>query len=153
VPVYPSLSWQKQEIQLTTFVDGHISDAPPNITYRTLEINDIKLTLHTTFNIPKGIGNIYIRGCIVCPNGNMIFVDYINSILVILNDDGTLYKVITCSLGKPFDVTCLDELSWQKQEIQLTTFVDGHISNAPPNITYRTLELILCMVHWWRWYL
>jgi hypothetical protein len=24
-------------------------------------INDIKLTLHTTFNIPKGIGNIYIR--------------------------------------------------------------------------------------------
>jgi hypothetical protein len=39
----------------------------------------------------------------------MIFVDYINSRLVILNDDGTLDKVIICSLGMPFDVTCLDD--------------------------------------------
>ena len=39
----------------------------------------------------------------------MIFVDYINSRLVIRNDDGTLDKVITCSLGRPFDVTCLDD--------------------------------------------
>jgi hypothetical protein len=24
------------------------------------------------FNISKGIGNIYIRGCIVCPNGKIL---------------------------------------------------------------------------------
>ena len=46
----------------------------------------------------------------VCPNGKMIFVDNsYNSRLVILNDDGTLDKVIICSLGRPFDVTCLDD--------------------------------------------
>jgi radical SAM superfamily enzyme len=32
-------------------------------------INDIKLTLHTTFNIPKGKGSIAITGCIVCGMG------------------------------------------------------------------------------------
>jgi hypothetical protein len=72
-------------------------------------INDINLTLHTTFNIPNRKCDIFITGCIVCPNGKMIFVDYINSRLVIRNDDGTLDKVITCSLGRPFDVTCLDD--------------------------------------------
>jgi hypothetical protein len=56
-------------------------------------INDIQLTLHTTFNITKGKDNIEIRGCIVCSNGKMIFVDRSNNKLVILNDDGTLYKV------------------------------------------------------------
>jgi len=66
-------------------------------------INDIKLTLPTTFNIPTRGGVIGITGCIVCPNSN--------SRLVILNDDGTLDKEISCSLamGKSFDVTCLDD--------------------------------------------
>jgi hypothetical protein len=36
-------------------------------------INDIKLTLHTTINIPKVKDMIYITGCIVSPNGKMIF--------------------------------------------------------------------------------
>ena len=72
-------------------------------------INDVKLTLHTTFNISKGKYNIEIRGCIVCLNGIMIFVDRSNNTLVILNEDGTLDKVITCSLNKPLDVTCLDD--------------------------------------------
>jgi hypothetical protein len=73
-------------------------------------INDIKLTLHTTFNIPNGKDVTLITGCIVCPNGKIIFVDWLlNSRLVILNDDATLDKVITCSLGRPFDVTCLDD--------------------------------------------
>jgi hypothetical protein len=72
-------------------------------------INDVKLTFHTTFNIPKGKYNIEIGGCIVCPNGKMIFVDFKDSRFVILNEDGTLDKVITCSLGYLFDVTCLDD--------------------------------------------
>ena len=73
-------------------------------------INDIKLTLHHTFDIPKGKDVRCITGCIVSPNGKMIFVDcYYNNTLVILNDDGTLDKVITCSLSHPFDVTYLDD--------------------------------------------
>jgi hypothetical protein len=41
-------------------------------------INDIKLTLHTTFDIPKVKGNNDITGGIVSPNGKMIFVNYYN---------------------------------------------------------------------------
>ena len=62
-------------------------------------INDIKLTLYTTFNIPKGIFNTGITGCIVCPNGKMIVVDHGNKRLVTLNEDGTLDKEISCSPG------------------------------------------------------
>ena len=111
---------------ITTFGSVSIETSPPLVVIKTTKdkqtqivsvmqhptvksVNDINLTLHTKFDIPKGIGNIYIRGCIVCPNGKMIFVDYINSRLVIRNDDGTLDKVITCSLGRPFNVTCLDD--------------------------------------------
>jgi hypothetical protein len=73
-------------------------------------INDIKLTLHNTFNIPNGKNTTYITGCIICPNGKMILADcYSNKKLVILNDDGTLDKKIPCSLGYPFDVTYLDD--------------------------------------------
>jgi hypothetical protein len=35
-------------------------------------INDIKLTLHTTFNIPNGKDVTFITGCIVCPNGKIL---------------------------------------------------------------------------------
>jgi hypothetical protein len=52
---------------------------------------------------------INITGCIVCPNDKIIFVDYYNSRLVILDEDGTFDKAIPCSLGYPFDVTCLDD--------------------------------------------
>jgi hypothetical protein len=44
---------------------------PPSVT----SINDIKLTLHNTFDIPKVKGNNAITGCIVSPNGKMILVD------------------------------------------------------------------------------
>jgi DNA-binding beta-propeller fold protein YncE len=72
-------------------------------------INDIKLTLHTTFNIRKGIFNTGITGCIVCPNGKIIVVDNsYNRRVATLNEDGTLYKEIFCS-HYPFDVTCLDD--------------------------------------------
>jgi DNA-binding beta-propeller fold protein YncE/predicted DNA-binding protein (UPF0278 family) len=79
---------------------------PPSVT----SINDIKLTLHNTFDIPKVKGNNAITGCIVSPNGKMILVDcyYYSRILRDFNDDGTLDKEIPCSLGCPFDVTYLD---------------------------------------------
>ena len=75
---------------LTTFGSVFIEVRPPSIVIKTMKseqaqimsfiqypsvksINDIKLTLHTTFNIPKKKGNTGITGCIVCPNGKMIF--------------------------------------------------------------------------------
>ena len=72
-------------------------------------INDINLTLHTSFNIPNRKCDIFITGCIVCPNGKMIFVDYNNSRLAILNHDGTLDKEISCSLSNPLDVTYVND--------------------------------------------
>jgi hypothetical protein len=50
---------------------------PPSVK----SINDIKLTLHTTINLPKVKDNNDITACIVSPNGKMIFVnnDYPNT--------------------------------------------------------------------------
>jgi hypothetical protein len=46
----------------------------------------------------------------LCPNGKMILVDWNNNRrLVILNDDGTLDKEISCPQFYPFDVTYLDD--------------------------------------------
>ena len=112
---------------ITTFGSVSIETSPPSVVIKAIQdkqaqimsvtqhpsvksINDIKLTLHTTFNIPTRNGIIGITGCIVCPNGKMIFVDYnSNRGLIILNEDGTLDKVITHSLCDLFDVTCLDD--------------------------------------------
>jgi hypothetical protein len=112
---------------MTSFGSVSIKTSPPSVVIQTMKskqaqimsviqpssvksINDIKLTLHHTFDIPKGKDVRCITGCIVSPNGKMIFVDcYYNNTLVILNDDGTLDKVITCSLSHPFDVTYLDD--------------------------------------------
>jgi hypothetical protein len=49
--------------------------------------SDIKLTLHTTFNILKGKGNNVITGSFVSPYGKMIYVENHNILLVILNED------------------------------------------------------------------
>jgi hypothetical protein len=110
---------------MTSFGSVSIETRPPSVAINTMKskqaqimsviqgpsvksINDIKLTLHHTFNIPKGKNTT--TGCIVCPNGKMILADcYSNRRLVILNDDGTLDKVIPCSMGYPFDVTYLDD--------------------------------------------
>ena len=111
---------------ITTFGSVSIETSPPSVVIKAIQdkqaqimsvtqhpsvksINDIKLTLHTTFDIPTGNRIIGIAGCIVCPNGKMIFVDYYNSKLVILNEDSTLDKVITCLPSNSFDVTCLDD--------------------------------------------
>jgi hypothetical protein len=39
----------------------------------------------------------------------MICVDNCNNRLIIVNEVGTLDQEIPCSLGRPFDVTCLDD--------------------------------------------
>ena len=71
---------------ITTFGSVYIETSPPSVVIGTMQaeqaqlmpviqhpsvksINDIKPTLHTTFNIRKGIFNTGITGCIVCPNG------------------------------------------------------------------------------------
>ena len=71
-------------------------------------INDIKLSLYSNINIPKEISNIS-RGCVICPNGKMLFTDNNNQNLVILNNDGTLDKEIKCSPYPPRDVTLIDD--------------------------------------------
>ena len=71
-------------------------------------INDIKLTLYSNIKIPKEISNRR-RGCVICPNGKMLFTDSIKQKLAILNNDGTLDKEITCSPYYPRDVTLIDE--------------------------------------------
>jgi DNA-binding beta-propeller fold protein YncE len=110
---------------MTSFGSVSIETSPPSVVIKTMKskqaqimsviqapsvksINDIKLTLHNIFNIPKG--KYTTTGCIVCPNGKMILADcYSNKRLIILNDDGTLDKEIPCSMGFPFDVTYLDD--------------------------------------------
>lgn len=112
---------------ITTFGSVSIETSPPSVIVKTMKvkqaqnmsvihhpslksINDIKLTLHNSFNIPKGNGTISITGCTSCPNGSMIFLDYfVNSRLVILNGDGALDKKISSSMGNPFDFAYLDD--------------------------------------------
>ena len=137
---------------ITTLGSVYIETSPPSVVIKTTKdkqgqimsviqppsvksINDIKLTLHTTFNIPKGKYNIEIRGCIVFPNGKIIFVDRSNNKLVIRNDDGTLYKVITCSLDKPLDVTCLDDTT-----VAVSTYNGIKIININSTKNERVIE-------------
>jgi DNA-binding beta-propeller fold protein YncE len=112
---------------MTSFGSVSIETSPPSVVIKTMKskqaqimsviqppsvksINDIKLTLHNTFNSLKGKNITGITGCIVCPNGKMILVENnYNSKFPILNDDGTLDKVIPCSMSYPRDVTYLDD--------------------------------------------
>jgi predicted nucleic acid-binding Zn-ribbon protein len=137
---------------ITTFGSVSIETSPPSVVIKTMKakqaqimsvmqhpsvqsINDIKLTLHTTFNIPKGKCNNTITGSIVCPNGKMIFVDFsINSRLIILNANGTLRKKIRCSLGCPFDVACLDDTT-----VAVSTYSGIEIININSTKTERCI--------------
>ena len=111
---------------ITTFGFVTVETSPPSVVNKTMQakqvqimyaiqhpsvksINDIKFTLHATCTIPKRQCDIFIAGCIVFPNGKLIFVDNDNSIPVILNKDGTLDKEISCSPRDSLDVTCLDD--------------------------------------------
>ena len=154
---------------MTSFGSVSIETSPPSVTIKTIKskqaqimsviqapsvksINDIKLTLHNTFNIPKGKNTT--TGCIVCPNGKMILADcYSNKRLVILNDDGTLDKEIPCSMGYPFDVTYLDDrtvaVSTDKgiEIININTKKTGrniNISQWCCGITYHNGVLLWC---------
>ena len=138
---------------ITTFGSVSIETSPPSVVIKTMKakqaqiisviqhpsvksINDIKLTLHTTINIPKVKGNNAITGCIVSPNGKIIFVNYYpNPRLVILNEDGTLDKELTCLLGNPFDVTCLDDTT-----VAVSTYNGIEIININSTKTERRIK-------------
>jgi hypothetical protein len=159
---------------ITTFGSVSIETSPTSVVIKTTKdkqaqnmsviqhpsvksINDIKLTLHTTFNIPNGKGDTCITGCIVCPNSKIIFVDWLhNSRLVILNDDGTLDKVITCSLWEPCDVTCLDDTTVAvstNNGIEIininSTKTERRIKTSKPcdGITHHNGVLLWCETH------
>jgi DNA-binding beta-propeller fold protein YncE len=137
----------------SSFGSVSIETSPPSVVIKTMKskqaqimsviqpssvksINDIKLTLHNTFDILKGKNAINITGCIVSPNGKMILVDcYYNRRLVILNDDGTLDKVIPCSLCYPFDVTYLDD-----RTVAVSTSNGIEIINIDPKKTERCIN-------------
>jgi DNA-binding beta-propeller fold protein YncE len=159
---------------ITTFGSVSIETSPTSVVIKTTKdkqaqnmsviqhpsvksMNDIKLTLHTTFNIPNGKGGTCITGCIACPNGKIIFVDWLhNSRLVILNDDGTLDKVITCSLWEPCDVTCLDDTTVAvstNNGIEIininSTKTERRIKTSKPcdGITHHNGVLLWCETH------
>jgi hypothetical protein len=138
---------------MTSLGSVSIETRPPSVVIKTMKskqaqimsviqppsvksINDIKLTLHNTFGILKGTNIITITGCIVCPNDKMIMVDcYNNRRLIVLNDDGTLDKVILCSLRSPFDVTYLDN-----RTVAVSAYNGIEIINIDTKITERRIN-------------
>jgi DNA-binding beta-propeller fold protein YncE len=138
---------------MTSFGSVSIKTSPPLVVIKTMKskqaqimsviqppsvksINDIKLTLHNTFDILKGKNAINIKGCIVSPNGKMILVDcYYNSRLLVLNDNGTLDKVIPCLMSYPFDVTYLDD-----RTVAVSTGNGIEIINIDTNKTKRIIN-------------
>jgi DNA-binding beta-propeller fold protein YncE len=141
----------------SSFGSVSIETSPPSVVIKTMKskqaqimsviqppsvksINDIKLTLHTTFDILKGKNAINITGCIVSPSGKMILVDcYYNHRLVILNDDGTIDKVIRCSMSYPIDVTYLDD-----RTVAVSASTGIEIINIDPNKTGRNINTSQC---------
>jgi hypothetical protein len=98
-------------------------------------INDIKLTLYSNIKIPKEISH-NSRGCVICPNGKMLFTDNSSKQkLVILNNDGTLDKEITCSPYYPHDVTLIDDST-----VAVSTSGDIHIINIDTKRTERFIK-------------
>jgi outer membrane protein assembly factor BamB len=97
-------------------------------------INDIKLTLYSNIKIPKKISN-RSRGCVICPNGKMLFTDKSSKKLVILNNDGTLDKEIACSPYYPRDVTLIDDST-----VAVSTSGDVRIINIDTKRTERVIK-------------
>jgi DNA-binding beta-propeller fold protein YncE len=97
-------------------------------------INDIKLTLYSNIKIPKEISH-KSRGCVICPNGKMLFTDRNNHKLVILNNDGTLDKEITCSPPYSRDVTLIDD-----SIVAVSTSGDIRIINIDTKCTERVIK-------------
>jgi hypothetical protein len=140
---------------ITTFGSVSIETSPPSVFIKAMKakqqqimsfiqppsvvksINDIKFTLHTTYNIPPRDSPVDITGCIIGLNGKMIFIDwyYNNRRLVILNDDGTLDKEPPCSLGRLFDVACIDDTT-----VPVSTLHDIEIINIESTKTERRIK-------------
>ena len=97
-------------------------------------INDIKLTLYSNIKIPKEISH-RSRGCVICPNGKMLFTDNSHKKLFILNNDGTLDKEITCSPYDPRDVTLIDDST-----VAVSTSGDVRIINIDTKCTERVIK-------------
>ena len=97
-------------------------------------INDIKLTLYSNINIPKEISN-RSRGCVICPNGKMLFTDSGKQKLAILNNDGTLDKEITCSPYYSRDLTLIDDST-----VAVSTSGDIRIINIDTKRTERVIK-------------
>jgi hypothetical protein len=97
-------------------------------------INDIKLTLYSNIKIPKHISH-RSRGCVICPNGKMLFTDSSHKKLFILNNDGTLDKEITCSPYDPRDVTLIDDST-----VAVSTSGDVRIINIDTKCTERVIK-------------
>jgi hypothetical protein len=98
-------------------------------------INDIKLNLCSNIKIPKEISH-NSRGCAICPNGKMLFTDNSSKQkLVILNNDGTLDKEITCSPYYSHDVTLIDDST-----VAVSTSGDIHIINIDTKRTERVIK-------------
>jgi hypothetical protein len=97
-------------------------------------INDINLTLYSNINIPKELSNT-ITGCVICPNGKMVLADHSSKKLVILNNDGTLYKQITCSPYHPHNVTLIDDST-----VAVSTSNDIRIINIDTKSTERVIK-------------
>jgi hypothetical protein len=103
---------------------------PPSL----LSINDIKLTLYSNINIKKEISNTS-TGCVICSNGKMVLADRNSKKLVILNNDGTLDKQITCSPYDPHDVTLIDDST-----VAVSTSNDIRIINIDTKRTERVIN-------------
>jgi hypothetical protein len=97
-------------------------------------INDIKLALYSNIKIPTEISH-RSRGCVICPNGKMLFTDNNNHKLVILNNDGTLDKEITCSPYNSHDVTLIDDST-----VAVSTSGDIRIINIDTKCTERVIK-------------
>jgi hypothetical protein len=94
------------------------------------------MPLYTSLLSLQGKDVRCITGCIVSPNGKVILLDcYSNSKLVILNDDGTLDKEITCSMGYSFDVTYLDD-----RTVAMSTWNGIEIINIDTKKTERRIN-------------
>ena len=96
-------------------------------------INDIKLTLYSYIKIPTEIPRVSI-GCVICPNGKMLLTN-INQNLVILNNDGTLDKEITCSPHLSRDVTLIDDST-----VAVSTSGNVRIINIDTKCTKRVIK-------------
>jgi hypothetical protein len=100
-----------------------------------LSINDVKLTLYSNIKIPKEISN-KSKGCLICPKGKMIFTNHSSKQgLVILNNDGTFDKEITCSPHQSHDVTLIDDST-----VAVSTSNDIRIINIDTKQTERVIK-------------